>query len=298
MKSRHAFTMLELIFVIVVMGIIGKFGVEFLARAYQSFIFSKVNHTLQSHSASTVEFISTRLQNRIKDSIIARKNDGSFDPLGSVDPTTADDYKILEWVSADVDGFRGDSLPYWSGMADIEDSLASEIVSPETNTTAINALIGILSNSNSTVDDSALYFIGSNTDVRTGYGWDGNTSIIEAQQGSMHPIDSVAGVGNENKFTPDDSNLTEIYEYYKLAWTAYAVALEYNATTNSNDLFLYSDYQPWEGDGYAAANKKDLLMQEVDTFQFMAIGSIVKIQVCMKTDLVEDYSLCKEKTIY
>jgi len=39
-------------------------------------------------------------------------------------------------------------------------------------------------------------------------------------------------------------------------------------------------------------------MENVDTFRFKAIGSIVKIQVCIKTDLVEDYSLCKEKTIY
>jgi len=42
MKTRAAFTMIELIFVIVVMGIIGKFGVEFLAQAYKSFIFSSV----------------------------------------------------------------------------------------------------------------------------------------------------------------------------------------------------------------------------------------------------------------
>lgn len=68
-NNRFAFTMLELIFVIVVMGILGTYGVEFLARAYESFIFSKINYDLQSKSGATVEFISKRLEHRIKRSV-------------------------------------------------------------------------------------------------------------------------------------------------------------------------------------------------------------------------------------
>ncbi len=72
--------MIELIFVIVIMGIIGKFGVEFLAQAYRSFISTTVNHNLQSSSASAVEFVSTRLQHRIKASTIARETNASIVP--------------------------------------------------------------------------------------------------------------------------------------------------------------------------------------------------------------------------
>lgn len=289
--KRFAFTMLELVFVIVIMGILGKFGVEFLARAYQSFVYTQVNNELQSNSATSVEFIATRLQYRIKDSIIARKNDGSFRALGSVDPTTSQDYRILEWVSADIDGFRGNSRPFWSGIADLDAGVAGRIDSSETNTTALNALITILSDANSTLDDAALYFIGSSSDIETGYGWDGNITTINQQRASMHPINFIPG--DLTSFYPDHNNFTDVYEYYKLAWTANAIVL-----SNDGNLTFHTNYQPWEGEDYNASTQQNLLMQNVDTFQFMAIGSIVKIQVCVATDLVEEYSLCKEKTIY
>lgn len=61
MRVRTAFTMIELIFVIVVMGIIGKFGVEFIAEAYKGFINAKINHELQATSEQTVEIIAARL---------------------------------------------------------------------------------------------------------------------------------------------------------------------------------------------------------------------------------------------
>jgi len=297
MKYRKAFTMLELIFVIVIMGIIGKFGVEFLAQAYKNFIFTSINNSLQSNSATTVEFISSRLQHRIKDSIIARDSTGNFKALASAN---ANNYVALEWIGSDVDGFRGNSdggtnLPNWSGIIDLSNanSNSSNLVSPQTSTTKINTLINVLSYGDSTFDDSvALYFIGSSSDIVNGYGWSG---AIADQNQTMHPIKSV--VGQPTHFIPKTGtgNFSEVYEYYKLAWTAYAVVHD----TTTNELRFYYDYQPWNGENWDDANtKNELLMQNVDTFRFMAIGSIVKIQVCVNTSIVEDYSLCKEKTIY
>jgi hypothetical protein len=298
--------MLELVFVIVIMGIIGKFGVEFLAQAYKSFIFSNVNNNLQSTSETAVEFIASRLQNRIKDSVIARKSDGSFDALSSIDASNASDYTVLEWIGVDEDGFRGNSdtntsanLPNWSGIIDLDEGNASVLVSPATNTDKVNALISILSNNNSDINDSAIFFIGANSDIKNGYGWDGNTSTIYAQKGAMHPINSVANQPTyftSAAVTGTDFSGIDIYEYYKLAWSAYAIVYE-AGTNNMGTLKLYYDYQPWHGESYTTA-KSSILMENVSTFQFMAIGSIIKIQVCTKTNLVEEYSLCKEKTIF
>lgn len=294
--KRLAFTMLELIFVIVIMGIIGKFGVELLAKAYQSFIYTKVNDELQSNSASTIEFIASRLQHRIKDSVIARKNDNTFDALANVDQVTAQDYTILEWVSADIDGFRGNNAPFWSALVDLDAGVAGRVDSPETNTTALNALIIILSNGNSTLDDAALYFVGSSSDIETGYGWDGNITAINQQNGSMHPINFIPG--DLTSFYPDHNNFTDVYEYYKLAWTANAIVL-----SNDGNLTFHTDYQPWEGETFNNSTKQNLLMQNVDTFQFLAIGSIIKVQVCVNSPIIDGettggYSVCKEKTIY
>ena len=97
--TLKAFTMIELVFVIVVMGIIGKFGVEFLFQAYNSFIHTKINSELHANSTSAVEFISSRLQHRIKDSVIAREDDGDYFGLSGY---SADNATVLEWVSADT----------------------------------------------------------------------------------------------------------------------------------------------------------------------------------------------------
>ncbi len=309
MRIRNAFTMIELIFVIVVMGIIGSFGAEFLAQSYSGFIYSKINNSLQSSSATTVEFVASRLQHRIKDSVIVRTGETpAFTPLANA---AGEAFDVLEWVSTDVDGFRGQVTPYWSGIIDLAhtDQASNILVSPATNTALINTLIDQLSDGDSTVNDAALFFIGGNSDVN-GYGWDGNP--LGDQTSVMHPIQWVAGQPTQfatNTGVNDFAGL-DVYEYYKLSWTANAIYLDdYNATTNMGTLKFYYDYQPWNGQEFYNHGKSFTIMENVSTFQSMAIGSIIKIQVCTKSLIVDGndpatdigdkgYSLCKEKTIF
>ena len=292
MKFHSAFTMIELIFVIVIMGIIGKFGTEFLAQSYNSFIFSNVNNTLQSNSAMAVEFIASRLQHRIKDSVIVREGKvTTFDALSSSD--SGKNYTVLEWVQTDIDGYRGLNKPYWSGIIDLDLSDKNKLVSPLTDTTEIDELIQILSYGNSKIENSALYFIGSNNDI-DGYGWDG-VAITEQNSSVMHPIKANSNVDEFISSNGDDFSMLDVYEYYKLSWTANAIVLE------DDTLYLYYDYQPWNGEKFYDSNKeiqKTTLMENVSTFRAVAIGSIIKIQICVKSDLVEEYSLCKEKTVF
>ncbi|QOP44297.1 protein containing prepilin-type N- cleavage/methylation domain protein [Sulfurimonas sediminis] len=292
MRFKHAaFTMLELVFVIVIMGIIGKFGVEFLAQAYNSFIFSKINHELQSNSEAAVEFIAKRLEGRIKDSVIARTEINGT--VVAVADATGDSFTVLEWIASDEDGFRGNSLPNWSGIIDLgsNTSNGNALYSPETNTSAENRLITVLSNNDSNINDGALYFIGSDSDIQSGYGWNGQ---ITDQNRTMHPINNDANI---SQFIPaaGTGNFHEVYEYYKLSWTANAIVLQ------NNNLYFYYNYQPWKGE-IATDGKRSLLMQNVSTFRFTAIGSIIKIQVCAKSTVLSqdggDYSLCKEKTVF
>jgi len=288
MRLRSAFSMIEVIFVIVVMGIIAKFGAEFLNQAYTSFIFSNINNRLQAQSESAVEQIAAKLQYRIKDSIIAKQADGTFQALSSANNAGN---IILEWVGSDVDGFRGDVLPLWSGIIDVDLDIGQNvnITSPQSNLASEGALIASLSSNNSGIADSALYFIGSNNDIN-GYGWDG--VALATQDDVMHPIQ--AGANNDQFQSSNADNFagTDVFEFYKLAWTAYAVEIQ-----NNGDLVLYYDYQPWNGEVYTDG-QNSLIMENVQTFKFVAIGSLVKIQVCTSTTLVENYAICKEKTIY
>ena len=304
---RYAFTMIELIFVIVVMGILAKFGAEFLAQAYNGFIFSKINNELQSKSESAVEQIAARLQYRIKASVIGRnpKNGNfttNFKSPSEINTTEAPKYSILEWVGVDNDSFRGTTKPLWSGIIDINPSRllgTKTLISPETNTTAVNNMILALrpTGSTTTINNAAIYFVGSNSNVHTGFGWDKNVSHSQA----LHPID--ANTSNTDWLVADN-NLSgvDVYEYYQLAWTAYAVGIDdYNDTTKMGTLKLWYDYQPWEGESYLDGNSS-VIMENVSTFQYNAVGSILKIQVCSKSsyDAMSEgnYSLCKEKTVY
>lgn len=293
---RSAFTLLELIFVIVILGILSKYGIELLSQAYKNFIFSNINNALQSQSAAAVETVAARLQHRIKDSVIARESGGAFSALAGYTAATA---PILEWVGADIDGFRGNAgvLPHYSGVIDIGLSNATTLVSPETNTSALNSLISTLSNGVSGIDDAAIYFVGSDSDINN-YGWDG-TPLADHNTSVMHPIKQGTNVNEfESGIALDDFSGVNVYEYYQLAWTAYAVGIQdYNDTTKTGTLRLWYDYQPWNGDSYINA-KNEILMENVSTFRFKAIGSIIKIQVCVNSDLMENYSLCKEKTVF
>lgn len=312
-RFKKAFTMLELIFVIVIMGILAKFGVEFVAQAYSSFINSKINNELQSNSATAVEFVATRLQHRIKASTIARENDGTFSLLRDYNNTTAN---ILEWVGSDIDGFRGDTNPYWSGIIDLNSTLthATQINSPATNTANVDALIKILANdATSGINDAAIYFVNPDS-LDSNWGWDADTTKFTTQLGiannenAIHPINSngasafkpVNSAGNDNNFSQ-----VVAYEFYQLAWSAYAVGIaDYNTTAmggnNTGTLTLWYDYQPWKGQRYNINGKSQVIMENVSSFRFIARESLIKIQVCVKSLLIKDeeYAICKEKTIF
>jgi len=300
LKNRRAFSMLELIFVIVIMGIIGKFGVEVLAKAYENFIFSKINNDLQERSASAVGFIAKRLEHRIKKSTIARNVTGGTPGVWNyVQGGIGDDNAtVLEWISSDIDSFRGTTAPLWSGVIDLNSSSSLRLISTSTDLNATNTQINILSNFNTAVNDAAIYFIGSFYTL-TPWGYD-NVGITD-QNRTIHPINFAATFNEIHPATVADFSGVEVFEYYKLAWTAYAVELrDYNETTHLGDLWFYYDYQPWQGEEYYDVGVKSALIAEnISAFRFRSAGSLIKIQVCAKSPLTgEEYALCKEKTVY
>ncbi len=232
---RRAFTMIELIFVIVVMGILAKFGVEFLVQAYNGYIFSSVQNRLQSQTEIALEQIANRLQYRIKPSIIVRDNDNfaNFRPLANAQNNGKE--TILEWIGYDIDGLRGDgnvtnNKPTWSGFIDLKSSTATTLNSLETNATAITDMIQALSGDTAlSIANSALFFVGGNADIQK-FGWAGSGIPISDQSFSMHPITS----GTGSTLTTPTFVGNDVYEYYQLAWSAYALVWNGGNSNNTN----------------------------------------------------------------
>ena len=302
MNNKSAFTMLELVFVIVIMGFLAAIGSEALSKAYTNFISSKIQNTYQNQSATAIEFIASRLQYRIKNSVIVRKISDftDFELLeGYQDPG----HDVLEWIGYEMYGFRDGS---WSGV--YSKSLSgAELYSPESNSTAINARIDALSDTYAGINDAAIYFIGSDSDKNT-WGWDGNGGVRFADLNqSMKPIQAgtalnqfAANVTNGDDFTAIDIQ-NNLYNTYQLAWTAYAIVFD----KVTQQLWLYYNYQPWEGDKYTDSGKniqKVLIMDEVSDFKKRQRKGVMSIKVCSISEKLKDFGdgnflTCKEKTI-
>ena len=291
--------MIELVFVIVVMGIIGKFATEFLAQAYRHFISTKVQDKYQNQSQTAVDFIAKRLQYRIKASVIVRDQTNVDNTVNYelLEGFQNNGYDVLEWVAYDVEGLRSKT---WSGIYN-KNLSNTELQSPETNTTHINTLIHRLSYNNTNISDAALFFVGSNSD-KDSWGWDG--VAINDFTHSMKPIQvgatpkhfrkDITGVGDFSTINIKNN----IYNSYQLSWTASAIV--FDSTTRR--LWFYTDYQPWEGQTYLNANQKVLIMEEISDFRKKQRKGIITIKVCSISSQLQDlpegeFLTCKEKTI-
>ncbi|MDD2368302.1 MAG: prepilin-type N-terminal cleavage/methylation domain-containing protein [Sulfuricurvum sp.] len=301
-KVRYAFTMIELLIVIVIIGILAKFGTELLLRIYEDYVVGTVNNRLLSHSEVAVTQIANRLQYRIRESMVVHQN-GNIAPIANA-VDVKDAGTAFEWVGYDVDGMRGDkgvTPPTWSGFIDVDNAARSttNLVSPGSDWNRITSVITSLSPNG--VVAPALFFVGDDSiHVMNGFGWLG---ALGTQNGNMHPIRVGAGV---DQFAPTVGNFSgiNVYEYYRLAWTAYAVELFADpipSDPNRLSLRLWYGYQPWNGETYNQGTKQTL-MQGVTSIAFATIGDTLKVQVCVGDSKLSGgtgaFSVCKEKTIY
>jgi prepilin-type N-terminal cleavage/methylation domain-containing protein len=143
-KNQKAFTMLELVFVIVILGIVSSIGAEIIADVYRSYILERATH----RSSIKTELVANQLLNRLTYSIygtvIGRKtSDNSYRAINDLDDT---DYDILEWISYDNDSFSAGRRPYWSGVANYETASKSSFTSPASQFNNLNTIISNLSN--------------------------------------------------------------------------------------------------------------------------------------------------------
>jgi len=311
-QLRKAFTMIELIFVIVVMAIVGTIGVEIFRNTYDAYMSSAVNHRMQSETELALKQITNRFQYRFKDSVIARETIGTagyFNGLSAYSPPGNPDRNasVIEWVGYDIDGWLGDgasTLPTWSGFIDVDNNISTLVLSsPGSDLTLGGRADNVIASlGSSDINDTAIFFTGANTNVLKDFGW--NYAVYDINNTAAHPIGSAAAVDRIATNGYDFAG-KYVYEQYKLAWTAYALELRDNdGDGKTDDLLLYYDYQPWRGETYDNNGTASLLIDNVTTFKFQAIGDILRIQLCIDNNATGNvpesqyYSLCKEKVIF
>lgn len=269
-KFHQAFSLVELIFVIVVLGIVASLGSEIIAKVYESYIVQRAEYRTNIKTELALDEIANRLRYAIPGTVIARQSPGGT----SVDITnvTASDYKVLQWVAYDGDSFEAitsdsDRKPGWSGFCDIKASSASSIATPGSN-------------------------LGLASEIITKLGGDLGNAVIYFPDGSSYSVRSGSGESIVlDNAVPSGSS---IFERYKLAWSSYALSVE------SGDLYLYYNFAPT----FAAAlgSNKSLLLKGVTNFRFKGSEGSLRIKICKEekigADVNDTVRSCKEKVVF
>jgi len=289
-KKKSAFTLLEIIIVLVIFGIVSSISADIFVKIYNAYLSSKSLNEIETKTELALEVIAKRLQNRISGSVIVSKNpDGTvygedFISLSEVD----NQFQNIEWISYDVDTFLGEwngafYKPNWSGLVDL--------YHPETNETT---LVSPGSNFND-IDFSNRVVIFDKICPAQNYGlhnpYDHNCSLI------------VENSLSNTKLLLKKNPEKEMVEHYYIAKEAYAIVAK--GDDEDFNLTLHYNYQPWKGENYNDA-KKSLLIEHVNRFRIMqtADGATIRIKLCVWAPFADEEkrdfsaSICKEKIIY
>lgn len=116
---KSAFTLIELVFVIVVLGIISMFGADLYTKIYRSYVHVRAVNQLENRTQNALILITNRLENRIKSSTIGREIGDSDDTKNFVPISDLNDpkYDVLEWVGQSVETRNINNIkPGWSGF--------------------------------------------------------------------------------------------------------------------------------------------------------------------------------------
>lgn len=306
MFKKSAFTMIELVMVIVVMGIVASIGADIISKMYENYIKTRAINKLQAQSETVLNEIAKRLQFRIKHSVIARQS-GSANFLNYVSLSDANDsYQILEWIGKDNDSFKGVSDPGWSGFIDLDSNQtkksAKTLKTPGSDLNITDSIINALSNGKVRLDSAvnntdrpAILFRGQSNFDLSQYGWDG------VDGNYTYKVKYATGAKDVLVFDENISNLNEIFEHYDLSWSAYAIVPEGN-NTNDFNLTIHYNYQPWENEKYNDANTSvAVLTEHVSTFKFTKTGDTIRLKLCINDANSSgglNFAFCKEKVVY
>ena len=270
---KRGFTLIELVFVIVVLGIISMFGADLYTKIYKSYVHVRAVNQLEARTQNAMMLITNRLENRIKSSTIGR--DLAVNDFVPISDLTDPRFDILEWIGQSVETRNiNQRNPGWSGfmsMSQLRDSTwkadadkgdagyiadtraAFNMVSLGSNFPQVARIVGNLRattyNRPSTNTQVAVIFRvvtndASPTSVGIGFGYDRavradgrNRVLIAVGTPSDAGSGSMEGETitiNQYPFNPNNANSQEFSEQYYIAHSAYAI-VPANVVTYTKD---------------------------------------------------------------
>ena len=307
--QRRAFTLFEIVMVIVILGIVSMIGTNIIAHMYEGYIRSKYINELEHKTELALDIITRRLEYRVKATTIVRqKGTNTINWLNSEDLNGT--YDVLEWIGYEYESFRGFDdgglmMPGWSGFVDLENPStdATQIVTSGSDLDYTVKMINALSDNEIDLNDTTgatqhpvIIFKKLNSYDFKSFGWDWTSTDHNATL-LVHKDPAAKDI------LVFDENITaqgveQLKEQYRLAWTAYAIVPEGDKENDFN-LTLYYNYQPWYNEKYTDG-KKVVLAEHVSSFNFLQSANTVRIKLCIQDSNQTGigFGFCKEKAVF
>jgi len=162
-RMRYAFTMIELLFVIVILGLIGGIALETIRQYYEG-IYRTQTYTQRINEADHIlDQLTKYFENAIDMSIVNMDMDAADGALagacaGELSPeaeNVAHDYTTA-FVGVDIDSLHSSGRPGWSETVRPNPFLGTTLISNDANFTAANSAITALYPA-SNLQNSAIY---------------------------------------------------------------------------------------------------------------------------------------------
>lgn len=311
---KKAFTLLELMVVIVIIGLLSHMGIQMTLNIYRSYLQSRAINTLETQTELVLEQISKRLAIRVRGSTIGKQpaanGNGAFVSTSAAGLNNT--FSILEWVTYSYESFQDGG---WSGfadlsspntaIADIDGNARSGTISTPGSRLAVAAAapnfsadqnIRDLTNSAASIANGNIGIVFKNMSLNpaTSFGYN---------RTNANSIGTIVANGQNNILSVANYRDALISEQYYLLHTAYAVVPGVASANGDFSLFLHYNFRPWAGQEYNNGNS-DLLATNVTRFNFTEANGIIVLKLCIRDGrrslepAEEETTVCKTKAIY
>ncbi len=299
-QQRKGFTFIELLFVIVILGIVGGMTLE-AVRQYYNGIYRTQEIMKRTETADHVlDQLKGYFEYAVENSGVNLDRQGAADGCYRIwKGKDLFDYTVA-FIAADQDSLRTTgNFPGWNNGIT---PTGNTIVGIDVNYTAAGNIIQGLG---STLADSALYNDNGDPLGCEPFNWNGDNNLT-----AYYTIAGVSGntltVTNNNAHTSASETPSGKY----LFRTGYAFRVDQD---DEGKFYMYTNFRPWKGENYETNGTKNLLAEKVNHFYLTSPpgssskggGTIVTLKVCMQgldENLSDSYDdalqICRERSVH
>jgi len=291
---KKAFTLVEMIFAMVILSIIGVISSDIIYRVYENYMIQKKVSSLELETKIVLDKIVKYLENSIKPSI-ARYDGKDYEAIADTSKLDANKSSngYFVWIAKDVESLRGvwnddkkRVYPAYSSIIDVQHSSDTNIATVDDNLSQIEDIVGAIVglDSHQVFDNhiEALYFVYANSSGTV-------QERFWKHPSSLFVIDSVTDKTIKLVVKPD-----EISDKFYLTYTAYG--LQVDDEHSDHNLTLFWNFRPWNNESVNDNNtSKSVLIQNVTEFKMWSEGGggVIRIKLCI-TDNNNITTFCKE----